>query len=784
MKTMFWMSNEAETELRLSGLSVAIQTAISMLDFSKMRAADCLEAASFYNEDCINILSQDGVVALKGDPTNKGALLFVQEALFRSELERRYPFTADEWELERDYAKQMPGYVPSRSSFEVFMARWFGRDWQDQIIRGKAQKSTVIKEYTGEMKQTLTKSGKVKEKAEFKTFSVNVGQLSCVSTKPIEVGSCKVDELGQADHLPVIGSNGKVDCTCGKNVADIYIAPVLAWVKGTNALSGNAAEDAQSQSKSAGTGDMASGAAGGRTWEFKVTGITETLIYRKCGQPFPEVEEWKSATWEQVMKFLFPKVDAATKSLWRQSWYIPMDEIDSDDFRIVMAECFRDNPLAMLIAKASRLGCTEDGTGRIIPSKEAYQLSLNAFAGMNAPRTKGGAAKKVWIKEWDAAKYGKSCLDLSVLKGLDARMEELLDEYWDKKEAAEENGEDVDAELVALLDEYKATEKERLDFFKACRGKMRAQNVAKYDKSGELKRVDEKGRFSTRVHGRGKDDKRRTGDKSTRVNGMRIDVLTLPVLQLRIDLGLEAAGLVGTDESIAEHFASMGYEVDADGFKQGKLAAKLAEAGFVAVNKGNKLRFNRAVGPDEFRSVLELVGMDWEMFRSEGIKAGRFVPTKDEMDDTDWNGLMSKDIEADHFNPGQSKKDNMERCVVEYMLRLSKLSTEASLLKIMARDQTVYDESELLPVKTVPKKYLTGELAGVIASIAIQTVDGDQLQKLEEAAELLEELGEEVTPKMLLKAYQNPARYERRLQAKRGTMEDKFALLEAIWNAK
>ncbi len=747
---MFQMTVKAQAGLELSGLSTAVKMAIATLDFSRLNAAQIVEAAEFYNPELVQMLSQGALAEVAGG--KKKDLPVLKETLFRMELERRDRFTPEDLLEEVELAKMMPGYVPAQDAFDVFMSRWFGRDWLAQILRKKAQKSGMVKEYTGGTVTKTTKSGKTKEVAEFRTYSVSIGQMPCVSSKPLVVGKCPENELGQADHLPTIFSRTKASCDCGRNVTDTYAAPVIAWVPGTNALSTQAAEDSSSQSKSAGTGDMASGAAAGKSWEFFVTGIAEIPVIRKCGASFPEVVAWKTQTWEKVMMYLFPHVDAATKNLWRQSLFLPMDEIDNDDFRIVMEDCFRDNPLAELLIKASA------NLTPMLSKKEAYQLSLNAFAGNGAPRTNAGNAKKVWIKEWDAPKYGKSCLDLSMLKGLDARMEELLDEYLDMQELMEEDGVDRNVELLALLDEYKAIEAERLETFKGFRAKMRAQNVAKY-RNGELSRVDEKGRFSTQVRGKGRDAKRRTGDKSTRVNGVRIDVLTLPLLQLRIDLELNAAGLVGTDESISEHYAGMGYEVEElDAFKEGKRAATLAAAGFVAVNKGTKLRFNQAVDPETFKSTLELVGMDWKMFISAGIEAGRFVP-------------------------GQNDRDDMERCITEYMLRISAGSTQAALLKIMARDQSMYDEGELMVIKTIPKKYFPEDLRK-ITTIAIQTVDGEELRRMEEAAELLEELGEEVTPELLLKAYRQPKRFEARLQAKRGTMEDKFRALEELWNRK
>ena len=115
---------------------------------------------------------------------------------------------------------------------------------------------------------------------------------------------------------------------------------------------------------------------------------------------------------------------------------------------------------------------------------------------------------------------------------------------------------------------------------------------------------------------------------------------------------------------------------------------------------------------------------------------------------------------------------------------MSKSSTNAGLLRVMSRDKSMYTESELNPVKELTKIPLVGGFSKLISRLTVESPDKEQLQRMEDAARLLEELGEEVTAEMLMKAYRNPKRFEDRLRTKRGTMEDKFAALEALWTKK
>lgn len=497
-----------------------------------------------------------------------GAELYrLQEAAFKLEFIRQKDL---EDELVTDYLgnqRRMP-------AFEVGMIEIFGRDWEQRLKKPLGSSSiSVAKVRTGE----LDEKGKAVCTKVYK-------QIGCpvLSSKPIEVGKHPKDDCDRLVHSPM-----EHLVECGVMLKDTY------WALATKSSEGELKVSTDLKigdgGKNAGMGNMASGKGERRVF---IVGVVEHVKSRQCREI--GVVEIAEGVYFNLADFTGMLADAMLRS-------------DEEGDLTSLEEVMKLDPLVMYYRNK-------------FPGKDPRILAANAWAGVgNDKLMKNGLAKSVYLpmidrvrqnqnmEKWIVGEIDNIIRKLYGLKKLNSA-ERLLKPHLEVVDVTSKSEAELDAmsdgdfsramisadmsdyydEVYIVTDGHAVTYYEQARWLLAQRWKNNARSAVKELTPKNFGKC-----------GRSKDFKRRTGDKSTTVNGARCAVLTAAVAHVEVTTAW------------FEEFESFGFSDCGDG----------------------DVQFAGMVDANEFASMLNQIGFDWNAYLADyPIQCGREKMSRDDME--------------------------------------------------------------------------------------------------------------------------------------------------------
>lgn len=566
-------------EQRLLELKVSIQQngadahtankvwgAVTSLNFGGLDTAGlrCYELALNY-EDLMQLTVFGG-----SNPNSQmdltGAELYrLQEACFKLEFIRQK-------DLSDEMVTDHLGVERRMSAFEVGMIEIFGRDWQNQLSKPRGSSSiSVAKVRTGE----LNSEGKPIVERVYKQIGSPV-----LSTKPIEVGKHPKDELDRHIHAPM---ENLVEC--GIMIKDVF------WALATKTAEGELKVSTDLKmgdgGKNAGLGNMASGKGERRIF---IVGVVEHVKSRQCREI--GVVEIAVGVFYNLGDFTGLLSDAMLRS-------------DEEGDMTSLEEVLKLDPLVMYYRNN-------------FPGKDPKILAANAWAGVGSDKLmKNGLAKSVYLpmidkvrqsqnmEKWIVSELDNIIRRLYGLKKLNSA-ERLLKPHLEVVDVTAKSEAELDAmsdgefsramisadmsdyydEIYIVVDGVSVTYYEQARWLLAQRWKNNSRMAVKELTPKNFGKC-----------GRSKDFKRRTGDKSTTVNGARCAVLTAAVAHVEVTTAW------------FEEFESLGFTDCGDG----------------------DVQFAGMVDCNEFMGILNQIGFDWNVYMADyPVTCGREKMVRDD----------------------------------------------------------------------------------------------------------------------------------------------------------
>ena len=546
-------------------------------------------------------------------------------------------------------------------TFEEFMSQTFGRDWEDQL-----RKSRVSATYTNGRDKELQRANKERAApiAENRSRIDNGlepledvpgfmvaerqhyrGSAPLVSLKIFEPGKdpCSVKlEDGSVISVHKPGLNG-IECTRAKSNG--YLVPI---VRSTESSSSN--------------GDMAGGTLHRK---IAITGFCIMTKSARCnGVDHVEISvdgitEYHSVVdWDREFAECLASNQAELETMLHPS-HLEMARMSSEELKAIsatiqatlaewMTAVLPDSPLFQYYQQE-------------FPGQNPFQACLKAYS--------GGTLKMKYVSSLDFCKiaergirFTQDAIDdqIRLLAGLiPTKPDSAQRTLWRKRGMLMENPGRYVAEIAAIEESVghlfpPISDVLRLTWTKAAIKKLTRLSTLNMSEDALRSRLEKICKLSGHTGRlRSKQTKMRTGDKSCKVNGVRVGQLADLFVKIRLTFGLAEPG-----QDLTEFKASFGEM----GFTQPEL-----DRAFRVF--GQNLYVNMTVNRVQLEQIMNhpMVGFNWTEYALARIADGSYQPS--------WTA----DSKLESIHTGLSRSENRERLAELMMNRLSALSIQQFL---------------------------------------------------------------------------------------------------------